>query len=102
MGKEIRFHSCIFNTGEWAPGGRVDSPTKGREAGMPTCLLVLVVDALFTCTMQACSQGLLRGYQTPSYPDGIPFMQYADDNAFFYRRLGRGSKESAHFVRSIC
>ena len=41
VGKEMRYHSCIFNTGEWAPRGRVDSPTKGREAGMSTCPLII-------------------------------------------------------------
>ena len=65
-------------------GGRIHRQ-KGVRQGCPLAplLFVFTVDALATCTMQACSQGLLKGYQTPSYPDGIPLLQY-DDNTMFY------------------
>ena len=54
-------------------------------------LFILAVDALVTCIMQVCSQGLLKGYQTPSYLDYIPLLQYADGIMFFIE----GSMEEA-------
>ena len=41
VGKEMHYHSCIFHIGEWALGGWVDSPTKGHEAGVPTCSTII-------------------------------------------------------------
>ena len=45
------------------------------------------MDAQATCTLQACTQGLLKDYQMSSYPDGIPLLQYVDDTILFIEGL---------------
>ena len=55
VGKELHHHSCIFNIGQWAPRGRVDSPTKGREAGMPACTPIICSGSGHTCHMHYVS-----------------------------------------------
>ena len=77
---------------------------RGVRQGCPLgpLLFVLAVDALATCTLQACLHGMLKSYQTRSYLEGIPLLQYADDTTFFYGGLGRGSKEPIHSSGFIC
>ena len=45
-------------------------------------LFVLAMDALATCTCQACLHDMLKGYRTRSYPEGIPLLQYTDNTTF--------------------
>ena len=68
----------------------MDAPREGRfncsrewRCPRTPLLFVVAVNALVTCTMQACSQGLLRGYQRPSYLEGIPLLQYANGTMIF-------------------
>ena len=60
-------------------------------------LFVLAVDALATCTIQAGSQGILRGFQTRCYLEGILLLQYVDDITFFME----GSVEEARNLSTI-
>ena len=50
-------------------------------------LFTLTIGALATCTLQVCSQGLLKGYQMLSYPEGIVMQQYRNDTTFFIEEL---------------
>ena len=47
--------------------------------------------------MQACTQGFLKGYQTPSYLEGIPLLQYVDNTTFFIE----GSMEEARNLSTL-
>ena len=49
------------------------------------------------CTIQACLQGMLRGYQTRSYLEGIPLLQYVNDTMFFME----GSMEEAKNLSTL-
>ena len=60
-------------------------------------LFFLVVDALATCTLQACSHGMLRGDQTRSFPEGILLLQYPEDTTFFME----GSIEEARNLSTL-
>ena len=57
---------------------------------------------LATCTTQACSQGMVRGYRTRSYLEGIPLLEYVDDTMFFKESLVERSNESIHTLGFIC
>ena len=46
---------------------------------------------------QACARGNLKGFQTPSQPSGIPFLEYADDTVFFIE----GSVEEAKNLSAL-
>ena len=49
------------------------------------------------CTMQLSRHGSLTGSQSPSIPDGVPLLQYADDTTFFIQ----GSWATAHTLSTI-
>ena len=60
-------------------------------------LFVLAVDALAMCTLQAYSHGMLTGYKTRSYSEGIPLLQYANNTKFFIE----GSREEARNLSTL-
>ena len=43
----------------------------------------MAADTLAVCTERMCAWGLLAGFQTAGWPDGVPLLQYADDTIFF-------------------
>ena len=49
------------------------------------------------CTMQLSWHGSLTGFQSPSIPDGVPLLQYADDTTFFIQ----GSWAAAHTLSTM-
>ena len=67
------------------PQGGWIHPQRGIRQGCPLAplLFILDADALALCTMQLCRHGSLIGFQSPSIPDGVPLLQYADDTTFF-------------------
>ena len=80
----ITTHAFSILVNERLEGGWI-YPQRGMKQGclLAPLLFALAVDALVICTMQACSQCLLKRYQTPSYPYRIPLLQYADGTTFF-------------------
>ena len=79
MDPEMHVISFLFSLGEWTFDRNLNSPLEeGQER-----FFVLAVDPPATCTSQACSNDILRGFQKASYPKGSPQPQYADDTTFF-------------------
>ena len=76
------------------PQGGWFQPQRGIRQGCPLAplLFILAVDTLAFCTTRLCSRGYLSGFQTTSFPGGIPLLQYADDTTFFIQ----GSEIAAH------
>ena len=74
-------------------------PQKGVRRGclLAPLLFSLAVDMLIMCTIQAYLQGMLRGYQTRSYLEGIPLLQYVNDTMFFME----GSMEEAKNLSTL-
>ena len=99
MGTERHYLTLIFGINKLARGGGWVQPQRGVRQGCPLAplLFVLAVDVLATCTIQACSQGILKGFQTHCYPEGIQLLQYADDTTFFME----GSVEAARNLSTI-
>ena len=93
----ITSHSSMLVNG--SPAGGWIHPQRGVKQGCPLTLFlfVLAVDALAKSTRKACDWGLLKGYQTASYPGGIPILQNADDTSFFIL----GSVEEARNLSTL-
>ena len=68
-------------------GGGVDSSTAVGQAGIPSGTVTFLPSSRYPCHLYSwvCSRGLLRGFHMPSYSEGIPLLQYADDASFFMR-----------------
>ena len=47
------------------------------------CPMALLLFLLAVNDLIGCSNGLLKGFQMPSYPEGFPLLQYTDDTTFF-------------------
>ena len=81
------------------PQGGWIHPQREIRQGCPLAplLFILAADALAVCTMQLSRHGSLTGFQSPSIPNGVPLLQYADDTTFFIQ----GSWEAAHTLSTM-